>query len=189
MRGALAALAVLGVGGIAHGAWFVTTGHTGAQVQADINHTNHWTYSVAADVIDVEGARFEMKRGSQTTASITFAIIEGTFADFGTATPIFSVTLTPSSFTQMFNPILFQGTGITLQANTVYTGVLYSNADDSQNKAYFIKQADQLSFEDESGNPPPSGGPSIIAPAAIPEPASLGLLAMGAVGLLMRRRR
>ncbi len=165
---------------------FVSTGQTGAQVQCDINHTQHWTYSVSQDVSDISGALLTMKRGSQTFASITFAIFEGTYADFGSATNLLSVTLGPSSFTQSWSPIAFGATPISLLAGRTYTAVLFSNAADMQSQAYFIKGGSDtpLAFVDASGNPV-SGGGEITPP--IPAPGALCLLA--AAGLRSRRRR
>ncbi len=117
---------------------FVTTGQTGAQVQLDVNHTQHWTYTLLTDVT-VEGAEFVMKRGPSTSADITFDIIEGTFADFGTATPVLSVTLGPIDFSQTYNPIAFVGNSANLLEGLTYTAVLHSNAPDVQSQAYFIK--------------------------------------------------
>jgi hypothetical protein len=67
----------------AHAGVFITTGHTGAQVQDDINHTQYWTYSLSANVNGVDGGLFTMKKGPSTVDDITFDIIQGTYADFG----------------------------------------------------------------------------------------------------------
>jgi hypothetical protein len=99
------------------------------------------------------------------------------------------VTLTPGDFTQSFNPVLFQGAAIDLLANTTYTAILWSNAVDTQSTAYFIKGASTPSFSDQNGNPVNTnvvvtdGGSSTV-----PEPASLGLLAVAAVAIARRRR-
>ncbi len=164
---------------------FASTGQTGAQVQCDVNHTQSWTYSVAQDVHDVEGAIFVMKRGPQTTATITFAIFEGTMADFGVAPSIMSVTLSRTNFSQAYLPVVFSSNPITLLAGRTYTGVLFSNAADSQSKAYFIKGGSEtnLRFVDDSGNDLPNA-PAITA---VPAPGALALL--GAVGIVAGRRR
>lgn len=169
---------------------FVSTGQTGAQVQTDVNHTKYWTYTVSADVTDVDGALFTMKKGSATTEDITFSIIEGTFGDYGSATPLFERTLTPASFTQSFDGVMFQDTPITLAAGTTYTGVLSSLANDPQSEAYFIKQA-LLSFVDGNGDPvTPSGGGEIVSgDSNIPEPATLALFAVAGMMLPLRRRQ
>lgn len=170
----------------ADAAIFVSTGQSGAQVQCDINHTQHWTYSVSQDVSDIGGALLTMKRGPQTSASISFVIYEGVFADFALATSLLSVTLNPSDFTQSWSPISFSATPITLLAGRTYTAVLFSNAVDSQSQAYFIKGGSEtpLAFVDESGNPVGSGG-QITPP--VPAPGAIALL--GLAGLVARRRR
>lgn len=169
---------------------FVSTGHTGAQVQCDINHTRFWTYTVTADVFGVDGALFDMKRGPNTSADITFAIIQGTFSDFGTATPIFEKTLTPSAFTQSYEPVMFQNTATNLYAGTTYTGVLYSNAADPQDLAYFIKEG-LLYFVNENGDrvTPPGGGSIVPGDTNIPEPATLALLALAGAVIIPARRK
>ena len=64
---------------------FISTSQSCAQVQCDEDHTQHWTYSVSQDVADISGASLTMKRGRSTTASISFAIYEGTYSQFGSA--------------------------------------------------------------------------------------------------------
>lgn len=176
---------------------FVSTDMTGANVQCDINHTQHWTYSVSADVEEVGGALLVMKRGPKTTADINFMIFEGTFSNFGTAAPLLDVSLSPNYFTQSYGEVFFEGAHVTLKTNTVYTGVLYSSSKDSQNEAYFLKGG-SLRFVDGAGNPVNTGG-SIIDPVTnqtvpgappVPEPLTAIALFMGAIGLgsYMRRR-
>lgn len=166
---------------------FISTGHTGAQVQCDINHTQHWTYSVSQDVSDIYGGLFTMKRGSQTTSLVTLVIFEGSYADYGTVANLLSVTLGPGDFTQSFSPIAFIGTSISLFAGHVYTAVLSSDAGDSQNHAYFIKGGSDvpLGFVDENGDP--TGDGSTIVPPA-PAPGALMLFALAGIGVRTRRR-
>lgn len=170
----------------ADAAIFVSTGQTGAQVQCDINHTQHWTYSVSQDVADIGGALLTMKRGPQSSASISFVIYEGSFADFATATNLLSVTLGPADFTQNWSPITFSATPITLLAGRTYTAVLYSNAVDSQSQAYFIKGGSEspLSFVTQNGTPITNGG-QVVPP--VPGPGAVALLALA--GVVSRRRR
>lgn len=170
----------------AHAAIFVSTGQTGAQVQCDINHTQHWTYSVSQDVGDIGGALLTMKRGPQTSASISFVIYEGTLADLALATNLLSVTLGPSDFTQNWSPIAFSATPITLLAGRTYTAVLYSDAIDSQSQAYFIKGGSEspLAFVDQNGTPVSTGG-QVVPP--VPAPGAIALLAIA--GVVGRRRR
>ncbi len=162
---------------------FVSTGQTGAQVQSDINHSQHWTFGLVADLSDVTGALFTMKRGQNTTESITFVIFEGVYADFGTATNLMSVTLGPSSFTQSFDWVMFAGTPINLLAGHTYTGVLFSNADDPQDEAYFIKGGSDADLHcvDENGNP------SEDCPIT-PAPGALAIFGLAGVAFGARRR-
>jgi hypothetical protein len=139
----------------------IFTGHTGAQVQDDVDHTQYWTFNVSSDVNDVVGGLFTMKRGSQTTENIELDIYEGTFGSPQGANLV-SVILGPSAFTQSFTPVEFSGGSIDLLSGHTYTAVLWSNAADAQSKAYFIKGGD-LTFSDESGSPVP-------APAPLPGP-------------------
>lgn len=171
---------------VAQAGIYISTGTGGAQIQCDIAHIHHWTYSVSQDTSEVSGGLFMMKAGSQTTASVSFSIFEGEFSAFGMATPLLQSTLTPSAFTQSFNWIDFSAPAITLLAGRVYTAVLYSDAADSQNYAYFLKGGSNtsLGFVDENGAPNSSGG-SIVPP--VPTPGTLALLGMA--GLASRRRR
>lgn len=171
----------------AHGGVFVSTGQLGAQVQCDIAHMHHWTYSVTQDTDQVTGALLYMKAGSHTTATVSFVIIEGTFSGFGTATPLLERTLTTQSFTQSFEFVEFTAPAITLLAGHIYTAVLYSDAADPQDEAYFIKGGSDasLSFVDESGTPITGGG-SIIPP--VPAPGALAVLVTAAACRGRRRR-
>ncbi|MFM7134990.1 MAG: hypothetical protein ACKO0W_11810 [Planctomycetota bacterium] len=178
MFAAVAAVAVAATT-TAHASLFMTTGQTGAQVQVDVNHTQYWTYTVPGNVTDLIGAMFTMKRGSQTTESITFDLFEGTFEDFSTADRIMSVVLGPDSFTQSWDWVRFEVQPMSLIAGRTYTGVLHSNAADMQSQAYFIKGGgeSQLFFSDEDGN---HGGD-------VPAPGAIALLALA--GIAARRRR
>ncbi len=169
---------------------FVSTGKTGDQVQCDVNHTQHWTYSVSTDVSGIDGALLTMKRGSQTSSQISFVIFEGTFDAFGSATNLLSVTLASNKFTQSFNGVQFKATAISLLAGHVYTAVLSSNATDSQNKAYFIKGGSTvpLQFVNSSGDPV-LGGSIITPPVTPPVPAPGTAVLLAAAGLCVRRRR
>ncbi len=165
---------------------FVSTGHTGAQVQCDYQHFQHWTYSVSEDVTDISGALFTMKSGSQTTAAIDFVIFEGTYSDYGSATNLLSVTLGPDAFTTQFTPVMFSSTAITLIAGHTYTAVLASHALDPQSEAYFIKGGSEspLSFVGPDGVRWTGGG-QITPPTPAPGVAALFALA----GFACRPRR
>lgn len=181
-----AAIALSAFAAAAEASIFVSTGQTGAQVQCDVNHTQHWTYSVSQDVADIGGALLTMKRGPQTSASITFSIYEGLFSDFGSAVNLLTLTLSPADFTQSWSPIMFSAAPIELRAGRTYTAVLFSAAQDSQSEAFFIKGGTDspLAFVDATGAPV-SGGGQVQPPA--PAPGAVALLALA--GLTGRRRR
>lgn len=162
---AVCSVGLLGlVASSAHAGVFVSTGQQGAQVQCDVNHTQSWTFTMAFNLTDVQGALFTMKRGSQTSESINFRIFEGVLANAGTATNLLSITLAPTAFAQSFSPVRFQGAGITLMAGRTYTGVLSSAAQDSQSKAYFIKggSGTSVTWVDQVGNPVPVPGAAAL---------------------------
>lgn len=181
---------LLGASSVQASILFVTTLHQGAQVQLDVNHTQYWEYTPTANVFDIAGGLFEMKKGPHTTEAITLDIIQGTYADFGSVVPLLSVTLgSDAPFTQSFSSIYFKtptGSEIDLYKGTTYTAVLHSNAADRQAKAYFIKGGSEtpLSIVDPQGIVVPSG--------PLPEPASLCVwfvLAASAAALAWRRRK
>jgi hypothetical protein len=157
-----AALLSVAVSTTCQAAIVIFTGQSGAQVQDDIDHTQHWTFNVSSDVNDVVGGLFTMKRGPHTTENIEFDLYEGTFGN-PLGANLISVILGPNAFTQSYTPVEFSGAPVTLLGGHTYTGVLWSNAIDSQSDAYFIKGGDLLSFTDENGLPVP-------APAPLPGP-------------------
>ncbi|MCE9620191.1 MAG: hypothetical protein K8R92_09815 [Planctomycetes bacterium] len=166
--------------------FYISTGQMGAQVQCDTNHTQSWTFHVTQDVSDVMGASLVMKRGSQTSAGITFRINEITLNDdVASATTLLSVTLGSSAFSQQFNNVVFQAAPITLRAGHTYTAVLSSTAPNQQSKAYFIKRAD-LSWTDAGGSATTTSG--FIEPGAAPVPAP-GAALLLAFGVMNHRRR
>ncbi len=166
---------------------FVSTGHTGAQVQCDYLHTQHWTYSVSQDIADISGAIFTMKIGEQTTALIHFVIFEGEYSDFGTATNLLSVTLGPGDFTQQFTPTTFAGNAITLLAGHVYSAVLFSDALDPQTHAYFIKGGSEAPLHIVNKDGKPWDGDGEITPPT-PAPGAIALFGLATLGCRMRRR-
>lgn len=207
---ALAAGVVAVAGSVSSGGTiFVTTGHTGSQVQLDTNHTQHWTYTVSADISGVSGGLFSMKRGPKSSAPIYFSIFAGTFENFVTAAPLLSVTADPSQFTQSYAPVLLEGAEFDLVAGTTYTAVLRSAAVDAQNEAYFIKGGSEapLFLADRNGNPVTTGGQittpytpppidAVVAPisppgAVVPIPAAApaGLVLLAAYAVVGRLRR
>ena len=182
-----ALLAVAALSAPASATLFLSTGQTGAQVQTDINHTQSWTFYSTTGITGLTGASLTMKRGSQTSHTVNFSVYPG---DPNVVPPVLNITLSPSSFTQQWQPILFTGAAFDLYSNTTSTAVLSSDAPDAQARAFFIKGGDFF-FSDASGNPtPPPGGGQLRpgpAPNIVPEPAALGLLAPAAVALLRRR--
>lgn len=181
---------------------FVSTGHAGAQTQTDINHTQHWTFSVSQNVT-VGGGLFDMKRGPSSTAEVGFAIFEGTYSPFTSLdNALVQKDLTSTAFARQFKDILFQNTVTTLLAGHTYTGVLFSDALDARNKSYFVKggSASPLLFVNAKGKavtgieilpsiatpePPPSRFAASASSDAtpIPEPTLPALMALGLAGL------
>ena len=173
---------------------FVSTGQTGAQVQTDVNHTQSWTYSVSTDVYGIDGGLFVMKIGPKTSADILFTI-----TDVTTSTLLMSVVLSPTSFTQSFSPVRFEGSPIYLSAGHTYTATLSSAAADTQVDAYFIKGGSDspLLFVDENVMTVSPGGAVISMgsssptnPSPVPEPATLLLIGsgMGVLSFLGRKK-
>ena len=155
------------------------TGQTGAQVQVDILHTQHWSVSPATALTNFIGGRFKMKAGPHTTDTVTFLFFAGTYQDYldSTYTALMSVTRTAAevgyadyTFIDFFAP-----SALTLSAGDIYTGVLFSNAPQRQSQAFFIKD----SFEFISSETPAGGAP---APSAV-------LLAAAGTLLSIRKRR
>ncbi|SMF96331.1 PEP-CTERM protein-sorting domain-containing protein [Methylomagnum ishizawai] len=187
---------------------FVSTGHTGAQTQTDINHTQHWTFSVSQNVT-VGGGLFDMKRGPSSTADVSFAIFEGTYSPPASLdNALLQKDLTNTAFAQRFKAVLFQNTVTTLLAGHTYTGVLFSDALDAQNKGYFVKggSASPLLFVNAKGKAvagieilpsialpeaPPSrfASPASTDATLIPEPTLPALMALGLAGLAWATRR
>lgn len=179
------------------------TTQSGGNTQLDVNHGYFWQfqYSGSATFSPIV-ASFVMKRGPQTTENAVMKVFAAD-ANGNSTTEVYSATLTPSSFTQSYAPILF-----TLYSGSPDQGLpskfnvtLTSAAIDSQSKAYFIKgnlNASTFSFKDGSGNNVPgfsydgSGngdGGTPTPNAVVPEPSTWALLATClATGALLRLR-
>lgn len=192
----------------AHALLFVSTGQSNANTQLDVNHTQHWTYTVSADVQGVNGGLFTMKDGPSTEAGATFVIFRGGYQSYLDGSyvnsTVFAQTLGNSAFNQQYDPRLFQNTSINLLAGQTYTGVLFSNTPDAGSTQYFIKgNLDTLTFVDENGNEvsslssriaiasstsnpstPTVGGETNV----VHEPGSM-VLALAGVSLLVGTRR
>lgn len=180
----------------AHAAFFVTTGQTGAQVQVDVNHTQYWTITPEISVA-IDGARFDMKKGPNSSQDVYFSLIQGTINDWnsGTYQLIKQSILTKNDFSQQFNykDFLFDSP-TTLATNLAYTGILWSRADngqtnpnDRQNSAYFVK--DSFSVVDAGSNQTSSQTTSQNTSNAVPEPPTLTLWIVGLLSINLYRSR
>ncbi len=177
---------------------FVSTGQSNANVQLDVAHTQHWTYTLSSDVSGIDGGLFTMKRGTSTSADITFVIFQGEYQNFldNNYTALFSKTLSSSSFSQSYNEVMFQDAAFNLVAGQTYTGVLYSSTPDAGSTQYFIKgDVTTLQFVNGAGDAVSTGSTFDMNPTTttttrvIPEPASLAMLLSGAALMLAMRRR
>ena len=125
-------------------AYYLYTGHTQAQTQIDTNHTTSWSLTPSQSW-DLGGGRFVMKRGTTTAGDISLVLRSGS----ASGTEIARVTLNQSSFTQTFSEVAFDfSASITLQCGTSYYIGIESAVPDVQSQAYFIKGAQDTSFED-----------------------------------------
>ncbi|MCK5354846.1 MAG: PEP-CTERM sorting domain-containing protein [Methyloprofundus sp.] len=176
---------------------FVSTGITGANVQVDVNHTQHWTFTPGSD-IDIDGALFTIKRGRNAVLDINFTLIEGEFSGWGTAPILEESALVPASVTQSYiyeeffwNPVA----AYTISLGTTYTGVLWSDSADKASQSYFVKggSASALLIVDETGATQPDfnldGQTLPPPPLSVPAPTSIALLGLGLLGLKMQRKR
>lgn len=173
--------------------YYLHTGHTNAQTQIDENHSSTWTFTAGPNWY-FGGGDFDMKVGSQTSAHIYLSLYHGIDTS---GTRLAQLDLTKAAFCtshggncQNFAETLFQLVNpVPLVNGDSYTATLTSSADDSQNKAYFIKGARSADLEDANGQPPPVVISAVAAAVeAVPEPASLGLLGAGIAALPIVRR-
>ena len=111
---------------------YIYTGQTGAQTQIDTNHKTTWNIGVSAGTtLLFGGGQITMKRGSATTATVTFACYNGTSA---TGSPFASVTLQPSSFSGSYSQIAFPFTPAQNLVAGNYFCQLTSTAPDAQSQ-------------------------------------------------------
>lgn len=150
------------------------TGQTGAQVQVDILHTQHWSVTTSWNLDNLMGGRFKMKAGPHTVATVTFLLFAGSYQDYldNTYTSLMSVTRTAAEVGHADYTFIdfFADSPLTMIAGQEYTGVLFSDAPQPQDRAYFIK--DSFQFID----PGPPGGTPAPSAALL---AAAGLLVAG----------
>ena len=155
--------------------YFIKTGQTGAQTQIDIApHTSTWALTPTANW-SLAGGIFEMKAGSNATASVYLSIYQGVDLN---GTLLSTATLSNATFCGQvsncgsYGPHTFSfAAPIALTASVAYFIALQSTAPDVQSQAYFIKSGNQT-IVDEFGN-------VITNPSAVevPEPGSVALAA------------
>lgn len=175
--------------------YYFSTDITGAQTQIDVNHTSLWVTTLGGNV-DILGGIFQMKAGSNTSATITFSLYSGNLSltQVASATALVSKTLTFSQFSaQVANDqnwdyhafdVATSSSPYTLVGGQTYTAVLSSMANDVQSQAYFIKDSGLMYLRD------PNNLSTTIDPAAVPEPSAAWLLWTGlGVWAVLRTRK
>jgi hypothetical protein len=157
--------------------YYLATNQTGGQTQIDVNHTSSWLLEPNVD-FSIAGGLLTMKAGQNASATVTLSLYEGTDAS---GSLLSSAALTNAVFCGQvancgsFAKHTFSFTNpILLDSNLSYFARLTSNAPDVQSKAYFIKSGSFIS--NANGN---AIIPQPIGDVATPEPATIGLLALG----------
>jgi hypothetical protein len=168
-----------------------STGHTGADTKINVGSTSSWNFQLlkgAPSIGEIVGS-FDMKiDGNSPTSNITFNLYDRFNGDTDSSANILgSITLTPASFTNQWNAVIFDITGLNLASSptnsTNFSVALMSST--PSNKTYHIK-AD--SFSADNTNYINTGTP---VPITVPEPSTM-LVALGALvplGVVMGRRR
>lgn len=194
--------------------YFVTTDHTGAQVQLDANHSSFWSFTPSVSFL-LGGGKFVLKEGPATSGDTLFSVWQGAYNPTPPPDPRTSLTyshatwraqhpggtggaeqsfaLTPyllsNAATWLAPGVVLETAAYRLQAGTTYTIALTSNAGIAGSRQYFIKDPDTVGFYDEYNNrldTPPTI--TYNGPTPIPEPSSWLLLA-GGMGLVAVSRR
>lgn len=176
-------------------AYFVYTGQSNAQTQIDIGHTSSWNFTTGGTPFTLGGGNFTLKEGPQTVANIALSLYLGidqngsfvTKLDLTNAQfdALFVPPVTnPAQDTQSFTLVPFHfAVPQVLAANSQYYLALTSMAEDQQSAAYFIKGYDSFTIQTPGGATPPD------VLLETPEPASIGVLAVGLIGLASARHR
>lgn len=195
--------------------YFITTDQTGAQTQIDFQHASIWNFTPAGNV-DVVGANFSLKNGSQTSADISFFIYQGNYSltfdgsnnnavVLPNATAVASKSLSNAAFVAQVSSLggnadqnwnwheFLIGTVAnpfyTLMGGQPYTAVIYS---DASKKGSGTTDAQSYAYFIKDGalvfNQDPTNPTKLsVPPALVPEPSSLSLLSAGLVCLILYR--
>lgn len=159
---------------------YLYTGQTGAQVQVDTLHTQHWSVAGSAGLDNFIGGRFKMKAGPATVETVTFLFFAGTYQDYldSTYTSLMSVTKTAAEvgYADFTFIDFFANSPLSLLDGTLYTGVLYSDAPQPESRSFFIKESFEFIV-----NQSPAG--------IVPTPPAALLAAAGILASVRRRRR
>jgi hypothetical protein len=173
---------------------FLSTDHTGAQTQIDVNHTSSWLVGVNTPT-DLAGGSFTMKDGSSTSADIKLTLYQGTDA---TGTVLRQVTLDHTTFCTGvgncgqfdWHPFVFS-TSYQLQVGVSYFVALTSTAVDTQSTAYFIKDDGSFYAASDTVGTAANPNPFTGGAAPVPEPSTMLLSGIGlvALGICSRKLR
>jgi hypothetical protein len=180
-------------------------GQANAQTQVDVDHSYFWSFEYSGSTAySPISAKFDMKRGPQTTEDITMELWQADpITGFSIAKLAFK-TLTPGDFTQSFKTVEFQLFNTDTVLPPRFNVTLKSPAADVQSQAYFIKGrlADAtFTFDDGSGQAPSGfkydgfgngdqgGTPTPpVPPAPVPEPSTYLAQAGVVLALAMFRK-
>jgi len=214
LRLSVFALAALVLPNLCHAdtTYFLFTGHTDAQTQIDINHSSVWynplggqespTITNAEFLVtsfdatfdwNLGGAHLTIKDGSHSSLGVTLSLYECTVLCDQPGLPSYtladSVFVADSSFTQQFSVVDFDfTTPFHIVNGNSYYATVTSTEVDTQNKAYFIKGANNLTITDITQTETLLGSDPVVTP----EPGTWVLMASGlglALASRLRRRQ